>query len=49
MLALLAFAQSTPEIGDQVAGDTNAVGVIGFILVGIIVVIGAAIHRKRHG
>lgn len=46
---LLALAQSTNDIGDQVAQDSNAVGIIGFFVVGLIVVIGAAIHRKRRG
>ncbi|MEM9464041.1 MAG: hypothetical protein AAGA90_01640 [Actinomycetota bacterium] len=49
MLHLLAVAQSTNDIGDQVAQDSGAVGIIGFFVVGVIVVIGAAIHRKRRG
>lgn len=46
---LAAVAQSTNDIGDQVAQDSGAVGIIGFFIVGVIVVIGAAIHRKRRG
>ncbi|MEM9204155.1 MAG: hypothetical protein AAGC53_21155 [Actinomycetota bacterium] len=46
---LLALAQSTNDLGDEVATGSGAVGVIGFVIVAIIVVIGAAIHRKRHG
>lgn len=50
MLALLlALSQSTTDISDEVVQDTGAVGVIGFVIVGIIVVIGAAVHRKRRG
>ena len=46
---LLALAQSTTDLSDDVAEGTGAVGVIGFVFVGSIVVIGAAIHRKRRG
>ena len=49
MLHLAAVAQSTTDIGDQVAQDSGAVGIIGFFIVGVIVVLGAAIHRKRRG
>ena len=50
MLALLlAVAQSTPEIGEEIASDSGAVGVIGFVIVGFLGVIGAVIYRRRHG
>lgn len=49
LAALLSVAQSTNEIGDQVAQDSGVVGIVGFFLVGVIVVIGAAVHRKRRG
>lgn len=49
MFHLAAIAQSTNDIGDQVAQDSGAVGIIGFFIVGVIVVIGAAIHRRRRG
>ncbi|MCH1434029.1 MAG: hypothetical protein L7U56_00020 [Acidimicrobiales bacterium] len=43
------LAQSTDELGDPVAQDSGAVFVVGFILVGVVCVVGAAIHRKRRG
>ena len=46
---LFALAQSTNDLGDQVAQDSGVVGVVGFFIVGVIVVIGAAVHRKRRG
>lgn len=47
MFALLALAQN--EVTDQVAQDSGAVGVIGFIIVGFLAVAGAAIYRRRKG
>ena len=46
---LYTLVQSTNDLNDQVAQDSNAVGIIGFFIVGVIVVIGAAVHRKRRG
>lgn len=46
---LFALVQSTNDLGDEVAQDSGAVFIVGFILVGVIAVVGAAIHRKRRG
>ena len=46
---LLAIAQSTNEISDEVAGGSGAVAVVGFVIVGFAAVIGAYIFRKRNG
>ena len=46
---LLALAQSTNEISDEVAGGSGAVAVVGFIIVGFGAVIGAYVFRKRKG
>ena len=43
------LAQSTDELGDPIVQDSGAVFVVGFILVGVVCVVGAAIHRKRQG
>ncbi|MEM8705850.1 MAG: hypothetical protein AAGE98_05290 [Actinomycetota bacterium] len=46
---LTALAQSTPEIGEEVASDSGAVAVVGFIIVGFGAVLGAYIYRRRNG
>ena len=46
---LLAIAQSTNEISDEVAGGSGAVAVVGFVIVGFAAVLGAYIFRKRKG
>lgn len=50
MLTLFAvIAQSTNDIGDEVAGGSGAVAVVGFVIVGFTAVIGAYVFRKRKG
>lgn len=50
MLALLtAIAQSTNEIGEEVASDSGVVAVVGFIIVGFGAVLGAYLYRRRNG
>ncbi len=46
---LLAVAQSTGDLGEDVAQDSGAVFIVGFLLVSVLAVIGAAVHRKRRG
>ena len=46
---LAVIAQSTNEIGDEVAQGSGAVAVVGFIIVGFGAVIGAYVFRKRKG
>ena len=46
---LTAIAQSTPEIGDEVASDSGVVAVVGFIIVGFGAVLGAYLYRRRNG
>lgn len=46
---LLAIAQSTSDISDEVATGSGAVAVVGFVIVGFAAVIGAYIFRKRRG
>ena len=50
MLAVLnAIAQSTTDIGDEVAAGSGAVAVVGFIIVGFGAVFGAYLYRRRKG
>ena len=46
---LTAIAQSTPEIGDEVASDSGVGAVVGFIIVGFGAVLGAYLYRRRNG
>lgn len=46
---LLALAQTTNEIGNDVAQGSGAVAVVGFVIVGFAAVIGAYVFRKRRG
>ncbi|MEO0493274.1 MAG: hypothetical protein AAF081_07650 [Actinomycetota bacterium] len=51
MLAILltALAQSTSDLGDEVASDSGAVAVVGFIIAGFGAVLFAYIYRRRNG
>ena len=49
LATLLAVAQSTTDIGEEVAQDSGAVAVIGFVIVGFAAVIGAYVYRRRNG
>ena len=46
---LTSVAQSTNDIGDEVAAGSGAVAVIGFVIVGFAAVFGAYVFRKRKG
>lgn len=46
---LATLAQSTSDIGEEVAADSGAVAVVGFIIVGFGAVLGAYIYRRRKG
>ena len=49
LAVLSAVAQSTNDIGDEVAGGSGAVAVVGFVIVGFGAVLGAYLFRKRKG
>jgi hypothetical protein len=45
----IVIAQSTTDIGNDVATGSGAVAVIGFVIVGFAAVLGAYLFRKRKG
>ena len=48
-MSLAVLAQSTTEVGTDVAQGSGVVAVVGFVIVGFAAVIGAYIFRKRKG
>ena len=48
-IVVLFFSFGPTDIGEEVVSDSSAVGVIGFVIVGFIAVIGAVIYRRRNG
>ena len=46
---VLRVAQSTNDIGNEVAQDSGAVAIVGFVIVGFAAVLGAYLFRKRKG
>lgn len=44
-----ALAQSTSDLGDDVASDSGVVAVVGFIIAGFAAVVFAYVYRRRNG